>query len=472
MNFKHIVKNSPTLIYKPIKYLYDKIPIQYKYSKRFKKIYSETYTFLRDSQWWTKEQLECYQFQQFKQILRHSYSSVPYYRKTFDQYGIDVEKISNFGDAKKIPFLTKEIIQNNINDLISIKYKKDKLSYMTTGGSTGIPMGFYIDADFELARENAFIDILYNRVNYRNGEKTFVLRGNLVETVNISNKKFIKENKNMNEIIASSYHLNERNMCYYIEELLKYKPVCIKAYPSSLYLLSLYIKENDIEGLDNIKKIILASENIYENQRELFNEVFKRAKIFSFYGHTEHACLAGECETSQYYHLQSEYGYTELIGERGEEANREGEIGEIVATSFNNYAMPLIRYRTSDLAINSNKICTCGRNYKLIKGIHGRIQEQIITEDGTKIALTSIIHSQHMDALGKVKEYQLIQNEKGKVEIKIVRSDKFRISDSEQIINKMESAADHKLKVNVEFVDHIDKTIRGKHKLLIQNIKD
>ena len=190
------------------------------------------------------------------------------------------------------------------------------------------------------------------------------------------------------------------------------------------------------------------------------------------YGHTEHASFAGECEKSEFYHLQSEYGYAELIKENGQYPENELDIAEIVATGFSNYVMPFIRYKTSDMAVYTNKVCSCGRNYNLIKGIHGRSQEQIITLDNTKIFLTSIIHGQHLDTLGRIKEYQLVQNVKGRVEVKIVKSNDFKESDAKKIKRTMESAADNQIQVDIIFVDVIEKTGRGKHKFLIQNIKD
>lgn len=472
MNIKQHIKNGPKLLYKPARILYDRIPVKYKLSKRYKEVYNETYKFLEKSQWWSKSEHQNYQLQQIIKLVNHAYHTVPYYHTLLNEHGIKISQIQDFDDFKKIPYLTKEIIQNNIESLVSSKYKRSKLNIVTTGGSTGVPLGFYVDKDYEIARENAFIDFLYTRINYKNSEKTFVLRGRVVEGTNKKKNTYFQRRKINNELLASSYHLNNENIKYYVEELNKYNPVCIKAYPSSLSLISNYVINNNIKIETDVKSIILASENIYPFQREIYKKVFPNAKIFSFYGHSEHACLAGECEVSEFYHLQSEYGFTELINETGLPVSKEDELGEIVATSYNNFAMPFIRYKTSDIAINTNNSCSCGRNYKLIKGIHGREQEQIISSDGTKIALTSIIHAQHLDSLGRIKEYQLVQNERGKVQIRIVPNENFGKNDINQIITKMETAANKKLKVSIELVDFIPKTQRGKHKFLIQNIRD
>jgi phenylacetate-CoA ligase len=107
----------------------------------------------------------------------------------------------------------------------------------------------------------------------------------------------------------------------------------------------------------------------------------------------------------------------------------------------------------------------------LLEKIEGRIQEQIIINDGSKVAMTSLIFSQHFKAFGKMKSIQLEQNEIGKVIVRIVQKEAFTDSDIHEIINKMEKACNDKLKVELKFVESIDRTNRGKQKILIQNIE-
>lgn len=467
MNIKQHIKNGPKLLYKPARILYDRIPVKYKLGKRYKEVYSETYKFLEKSQWWSKSEHQDYQLQQIIKLVHHAYHTVPYYHTLFNEHGIKISQIQNFDDFKKIPFLTKEIIQKNSNNLISTNYNKKKLHVTTTGGSTGIPLSIFIDQNYEIARESAFIESLYKRIGYRNGIKTFILRGNIIETINEKKNKFFKKNSNTNELIASSFHLNNENFQYYSEAIKKYNPKCIKAYPSSLFLLANFILSERIEPFHNIKWVILASENIYAFQKEIFRIAFPNAHVYSFYGHTEHASLAGACELNDFYHLQSEYGYTEIVNETGSPVSGENELGEIIATSFNNLAMPFIRYKTADIAINSNEMCSCARQYKLIKGIQGREQEYIITRDGSKISLGTL---NHYDFFKKVRKIQIEQNEIGKIILRIVEINSLSKKDYEEIILKIKNASGNKLDIDIQLVDDIKTTARGKHKFLIQNV--
>lgn len=456
---KKIISKSKKIEYFARKVLYS-IPDYYRLGSEFRK----NYAFLKESQYWSEDRLKEYQLVKLKEMINHAYTTVPYYKKLFDENGILPDDIKDFEDMKKIPYLTKEIIQNNLNDLISNKYDISELQYITTGGSTGTPMGFYIDRKYDRDLEWSFVASMWSRVGYnpKKNQKTVYLRGNVID-------KGIYEFKN-NSLFLSSYHLNDENMKEYINLINKYKPDFIQAYPSSIYLLADYvIREGIVINISNLKAILCASENLYDFQREHIKNAFN-TRVYSFYGHTEHACIAGECSVNTNYHIQSEYGYTEIINEFGEEIQAEDEVGEIVATSFINYAMPFIRYKTADLAVNTNNLCSCGRKYNMIKKIEGREQELIFTSNGSKVSMTSIIFAQHFKSFGKIVNMQLVQNEVGEVIVKIIEKEKLREEDINEIVSKMENACNGYLKVSVEIVSEIKRTSSGKHKFLIQNV--
>jgi len=124
---------------------------------------------------------------------------------------------------KKIPYLTKEIIRNNLDDLISKKYNKKNLRYVTTGGSTGTPMGFYQDKNREQKIEWAFTANLWSRIGYdtEKSYKMVILRGNIPKT---GDYEYIGKN-----LVLSSFNLIEDKMDNYIQRILDFKPDFIQA---------------------------------------------------------------------------------------------------------------------------------------------------------------------------------------------------------------------------------------------------
>ena len=454
------IKSCPYGVEKAVRYIYFSIPDY----KRCGRLFRKTYDFLEKSQYWDKKRHEEYQICQIQKVIKHAYETVPYYKKTFDEYDIKPEQIQDFNDIKKIPFLTKEIIQNNLKDLVSLKYNKKYLQYFTTGGSTGVPMGFYIDKRYDKIIEHAYVAHIWKRIGYdvHKLNRFVIIRGTRP-------KNDLYEYKGR-DLYLASHSLNEEKILKYIELINKFNPDYMNIFPTTLYILSDYIVDNNIKlNLSNLKAIMCSSENMFDYQREVIEKAFG-VRIFCLYGHSEHSCIGGECEVSNYFHMQSEYGYTEIVKENGENVSGEDEIGEVVATGFNNYAFPFIRYKTKDYAINSNMTCTCGRNYKLIKGIQGREQEHVITKSKLKIAMSSLIFSNHLNAYGKIKKMQLEQNEIGKVTLKIIKKESFNDNDKQEIIETMQKVAKNDLDIEIKYVDNIELTKSGKHKFLIQNL--
>lgn len=458
---KNIIKKSPKIVNKTICNIYYNIPDYIKYGRKFRK----QYNFLEESQYWSKEKLEKYQLNELKKLIKHAYETVPYYKKLFDKNNIRYEQINSFEDLKKIPYLTKDIIKENLEELISNKYNKNDIKYVTTGGSTGVPMGFYIDDRSDFLREWSFIANIWNRVGYnpKKNNRMVILRGNFIENGFYEYKD--------NKLILSSFKI-EKHIEKYIELIRDYNPDFIQAYPSSIIILARYINLKKINlKLNNLKAIICSSENIYSQQRNEIEDAFN-TRVFSFYGHTEHSCIAGECEQNTFYHLNSEYGYTELLDEQGKEIIEDGNLGELVVTGFGNYVMPFIRYKTGDMAILSKEKCDCGRNYKMIKKIQGRKQDYFINKNGEKIIFTWADYPL-WSIKDKIWAYQYVQNEPGKVFLYIhfkeeVKPFEFKniFDEVEKIFNKYYDDFEIEIRLNNE----IKRTSRGKFKYLIQNI--
>lgn len=119
--------------------LYYAIP----HSVRYGQVYSKTEAFLEKMKYATKEEIEAYQNEQFLNIVNQAYNHVPYYRKRWDEYGVNVSQIRDLRDIVMLPTMDKADLREAGTDLISDKYQQSDLMYITTSGSTGNPVGFY-----------------------------------------------------------------------------------------------------------------------------------------------------------------------------------------------------------------------------------------------------------------------------------------------------------------------------------------
>jgi phenylacetate-CoA ligase len=427
--------------------------------------FAKMYHFLGKSQWWSKERLLEYQLKQLKTFLGHAYQNVPYYRKAWEAANFHPDDLKTLDDIRRLPFTTKHIFQENLDALRATNFSSGKLSYVTTGGSTGIPFGFFEEKYHATAREMAFIHRLWRRVGYRVGDKRIVLRGKLIEGADQG--RFYIYNPARRELSLSAYHMNDENLPDYIKIIKDFGARYIHAYPSSTTILANYMKKNYLPPFQFIKAILVGSENLYDWQRQLLEDAFQ-CRIYSWYGHAEKAVLAGECEESNHYHIFPEYGITELIDENGNEVTHEGQVGEIVATGFCNYAMPFIRYRTMDLGVCAANQCTCGRNYPLFRKIEGRWQELIVTDDNRLISMTAI--NMHNSLFDNVRQFQFYQERRGEVVLNIVKSASYGEHDDYRIKEEIGAKLGSNMRLHLNFVDEIARTKSGKFRFLIQKL--
>ena len=255
MNRNSLFSKFPFPIKQSLKYCYGAIPEKIRYGKVFR----DTYKLLQESQWWTKKQLEEYQMQQLEKHLNHAYNNVPYYTRLFDERGLKPRDFQRLDDIKKLPYLTKEIIRENIKDLVARNYPKSKLKYVTTGGSTGLPLGFYHENKVSQAIEWAFIITLWQRAGYQKRSKRVVFAAQNVS--NTDKDKFWYYNPIENTLTVSSFHLINENMMIYINKIREFNPDFLHGYPSVIVILARYMEVNRIAPFKNVKAVLCGSEN-------------------------------------------------------------------------------------------------------------------------------------------------------------------------------------------------------------------
>ena len=428
-------------------------------------IYRKTYALLQRSQRWSREEFAAYQMQALSRLLDHAYENVPYYRRVFDERGLVPGDITTLNDLELLPFLTRDDLQKNLADLKARNYPESAFEYVTTGGSTGIPVGFYYERGTSRAREWAFMKTQWDRVGYRFTDRCAVLRGYVVGSP--KEGTFWKKALFGRWLIMSSHHMTEETLPAYIDRIRKFRPRFIQAYPSIAVILARYMREHDIEPFPTVKAVLCGSENLYPWQRDLLAGAFG-CRVYSWYGNSEQTVLAGECEESTRYHIFPEYGIVELIGRDGRPVEGPGAMGEVVATNLTNFVCPLIRYRTMDVAVAAEGQCSCGRSYPLLESVEGRLHEFIVTRDHRLISMTAV--NMHSDVFDNVAQFQFYQMREGEVLMRIVKKPGYTDRDTERILRELGKKFEGDVDLTIRFVGKIPRTRRGKYRFLIQDL--
>jgi phenylacetate-CoA ligase len=431
--------------------------------KRFRK----NYKFVNDSQYWPEEFLRVYQLNKLRKILKLAFEKSKFYRRMFDSVGFHPEDFKTLDNMNKLPTIEKQVVIENISDMCTKDIRAIDVDYGSTGGTSGTPIGFYMNADRSPA-EYGYLVVSWERTGYKLGMPMAVFRGRTIPSD--QNGLHHEYDPILRQHYYSSFHMSDENMARYLEYITTIGPCFLHVYPSSIAALARFILRKGTHAPNNIRGIIAESEIVYPEQRQMVEEVFG-CRYFSCYGQSEKVVLATGCEESDDYHVWPTYGFFELLDNDGNPVTTPGQRGEIVGTGFINTVMPFIRYRTGDWATYIGERCeACGREHTIIRDIRGhRIQEVLIAADGSEIPWAAL--NMHDDTFFHVRQFQFLQETPGQAVLHIVPAEGFGEDEANRIHRNLGRKLDRQLDFTIELVESIPLSARGKAIYVDQRIQ-
>lgn len=364
---------------------------------------------------------------------------------------------------EEYPLISKEDMRT-YPELFHTRYKKWIESHKaTTGGSTGHPFGFELSANHDPVHQ----EFLWRLMGFRKGDRIICVNGVSLPAEKTEQNIFYY-NLSPSQLPYGGYalsclYLKEESAKYYFDYMEEIKPSFLRGYPSAIYRLAQYADTHKLKFGFSLKGVQLTSETAFEYQIEYIERVFD-TKVFLQYGHTEAAVFAYTYDESRKYRCSPLYGHVEVLDEQGNHV-KEGETGEIVVTSYSNFAMPFIRYKTGDLAEYGG---TRGAVITLNK-IQGRTQDVIYTSSKSAVFLTALIFGLHYQAFAHISRWKIIQKEYGKVIFQIIKDVGYSEADEEELRESFSRNAG--IETRFEYVEDIALTQRGKSVFLDQQLK-
>jgi phenylacetate-CoA ligase len=378
--------------------------------------------------------------------------------------------------AKSIEFYRQRGLEKNIFDLTPFnsaelrEYSKSvelddvrryRAEYVATGGSTGEPVSFYLDRKglaLQKATRQAHARIVSKVVNPR----TVQLRGIRYDPILPWDTKYAVKSFDGKTLYLNSYTFSRDTAQHFYDAWNSFKAETIFAYPSTL---AEFVSLVHLDGVKLVppSAIITSSETLLEEQRVLIERVLG-APIHDFYGLTECECIAIERGRDRTYQVDSHVCFVELlVGDRPAE---EGEAAEVVITHLHNYAQPLIRYRTGDMAIGAVGGRLPNGSWRELTSIEGRVQEYLIAHDGARV--TAVAQSIHADYWRGVVGLQFVQESPGNATMKLKVVEPLKESDLQLIKREITEKMQARVKVQFTQVARLYRTERGKTPRVVQ----
>lgn len=436
---QNVVDNLPRSFRQTVKRTASYVPKRYVIGKQ----YTNTRSFLNDSQWWSEDRLRNYQEEQLRELIEHAYQNVPYYRDLFDNQGLSISDIQTVDDLSKLPRLRKDDIRQNYQRLQA--QNVDDAIVNHTSGSTGEPFSFKESSNIEQV-ERAFI----NRAFTTHGtdlyhDKTVWLRSYSPQ----EGEPIYKYEPHLGILFLSPFHLSPDRLDEYVELINSFGASTLVGYPSSVYIFATLLKDSNL-SLDHIEVVHTGSENFLPEWRDRVESILG-VPTKDHYGMAEKVGLFHQCSESYKYHENLEYGVVEIV-------DRDDGTGQIVGTSLWNYAMPLIRYEMGDKATvnEGSTTCDCGRGLPLtVEQFEGRTDDILRTPDGRLLPAVNF-YTLMYDVEG-VEMFKIVQTTVDRVEIRLVVLDSFDESNEMELRSGLNQRLGDNVDIHIQYTDIIER---------------
>lgn len=423
--------------------------------------FGRTLSVLEESQWLSSEEHARAQDERAAALMRHCYEKVPYYRRVMRERGLTPDDVTSAEDLKKLPFLTKEIVREEGDNLVREDVGRFRVHHTGTSGTTGTPLRLTRDLD-SITAERAFVWRAWRAAGLRLSDRLAVMRGDFIVPPAVTRPPYWRHDLARRQLLLSMLHLSPETAGDYFDAIRAFGPRAFWTFPSGIDYLARLARER---GEDiHLDFVLTSSEPLYPSTRALAEDVFS-CRVVDYYGQAERAVFAMECEERSGLHVAPEYGVTELV--EPEEEAPEGLL-EIVGTPFLNYAMPLVRYRTGDLARPMEGECACGRRMQLISPIETRVGGDVVLPDGRRIAYLAL--TRLFAKLESVRKSQVIQDRPDHLLVKVVPGSGFGQAERESIATGIRSMLASDVTVDVRVVEDIPREKSGKLRWFVSEL--
>jgi len=413
------------------------------------------------SQYYSQSELAELQDEKLRLLIRHCYDNVPYYARLLRELRLMPTDFRVVADLQKLPVLHKETVRQQPELFHGQNYRNARCEIVNTSGTTGTTLR--IRVGMEGRRKNyAFFTRLKLWAGVDPFARTATFGGRTIVPASARRPPFWRYNLATNTLLFSSYHLSETNMPAYLAKLRSWDPELIDSYPSSLHVLARHALDHGIRG-PKPRAVITSSETLMTDQRTLICKAFG-TRVFDQYGAAEQACFISECEAGSY-HVHPEFGVVEFLPS----AHSESEVGfRMVATGFTNWAMPLLRYDTTDLAIPANRECSCGRKFRVVEQIIGRIDDVLITSDGRYVGRLDPVFK----GLETIQRAQIVQETLGRIRVRMIPGRGFSPAHQDSIRRELEKRLGKNIEYIFEVVQDIPVGPGGKFRAVISRVAE
>ncbi|MDV2079741.1 phenylacetate--CoA ligase family protein [Marinobacter xestospongiae] len=426
------------------------------YRKRYTGGYRELLEQVRRARHWDADEIEAYQSERLHEMVRHCRHSVPYYQSLFAKLGLTEQDFTATRDLTKLPILDKATLRAEPERFRAAGEQPFMIQH--TSGSTGTPLALAVNRrTYQLAMALLVEFEEYHGVPFGARRATFA--GRMIQPAECTTPPFARFNRAENQMLFSSYHLNDNSFPWYQQALEHFQPMELIGYPSAIADLANHYQQAGTRPGFQPQAVVTNSETLLDWQRTVIESVFG-CPVRDYYGTAEYALFAGQ-DSEGLYRLNPVLGITEAIPDETTGA----ETATLVATTLTNTTMPLLRYRIGDTAQLPEPAYQPVRPASLAR-INGRIDDYVETPDGRRIGRLDHIFK----GLNGIAEAQIVQDAKDHCTIKVVVQPDLDPAELRTLEDNLSKRTAGMLAITIQQVDRIPRGANGKFRAVIREL--
>ena len=319
------------------------------------------------------EQIKAWQNEKIVKQVKHVYENVPYYKNLMDEKGVTPDDIKSIDDVYKLPFLSKADLRDAYPYGLLAKPLSECVRIHSTSGTTGKRVvAFYTQHDVDLWEDCCARAIMAAGGTYEDVCHVAYGYGLFTGGAGLHGGS--------HKVGCLTLPMSSGNTERQIDFMRDLRSTILCCTPSYAHYIAETLHEMGLTADDiSLKAGIFGAEPWTEEMRRDIEKMLG-IKAYDIYGLTETSGpgVSFECSAQTGMHINEDHFYAEIIDPDTGEVLPEGSKGELVFTSLDKEAFPLLRYRTRDICVLKREKCPCGRTHiKMCKPM-GRSDDMLI----------------------------------------------------------------------------------------------
>jgi phenylacetate-CoA ligase len=416
------------------------------------------FNLLERAQWWDKDQIGELRMDLLRETCSVAYRDTPFYRRLFDQAGLEPRAIREEGDLMRLPIVTKEMLKAAYPREVT-RPTGQRCYEVMTSGSTGKNFVVLEDA-YTAGWYRASFLLALHWAGWRFGEPHLQTGMTHERSLDRRLKDWL-----LRCYYSNAAMLDNRSLDQSLDLMRKRRISHLWGYPGSLYQLALRASERQWER--PLASIVTWGDNLYPHYRSVIESAF-HTTITDTYGIGEGTHIAAQCSEAKSYHIHSLDVIVEVVADDGSKVSP-GEQGNILITRLHPGPMPLIRYRIGDIVTRGDSSpCACGRGFETLGGVQGRDTDYVVTPSGNRL----IVHyfTGILEHFKTIDEFQIVQDRLESIQLNIVPAQGWNSTVAGEIIRSLKVGGGSDLDIRIELVNQIPLTRGGKRRFIISRV--